>query len=153
MLLLFVNSGMTFLQSYKITRVRGCSIATLPQFHESAIPPAFKSLLIGNYWEKKGLKRYRVRFVIPSPTRRHEQMNSRGIKYQFHKGERVLCFEPDPTKAKVLYDAKVMLHATTQSRLLLCRLECFPLASEIVSIMFVGSLNEGRYLTGTPIVI
>lgn len=45
----------------------------------------------------------------PSPTRRHEQMNSRGIKYQFHKGERVLCFEPDPTKAKVLYDAKVML--------------------------------------------
>lgn len=43
-----------------------------------------------------------------SPTRRHEQMNSRGIKYQFHKGERVLCFEPDPTKAKVLYDAKVM---------------------------------------------
>uniref|UniRef100_H3DAN1 MSL complex subunit 3 n=1 Tax=Tetraodon nigroviridis TaxID=99883 RepID=H3DAN1_TETNG len=36
------------------------------------------------------------------------QMNSRGIKYQFHKGERVLCFEPDPTKAKVLYDAKVI---------------------------------------------
>uniref|UniRef100_A0A3Q0SKY7 MSL complex subunit 3 n=1 Tax=Amphilophus citrinellus TaxID=61819 RepID=A0A3Q0SKY7_AMPCI len=35
-------------------------------------------------------------------------MNSRGLKYQFHKGERVLCFEPDPTKAKVLYDAKVL---------------------------------------------
>ncbi|XP_068575497.1 MSL complex subunit 3-like isoform X1 [Cebidichthys violaceus] len=35
-------------------------------------------------------------------------MNSRGIKYSFHKGERVLCFEPDPTKAKVLYDAKVL---------------------------------------------
>uniref|UniRef100_A0A3P8VTF5 FERM and PDZ domain containing 4 n=1 Tax=Cynoglossus semilaevis TaxID=244447 RepID=A0A3P8VTF5_CYNSE len=35
-------------------------------------------------------------------------MNSRGIKYRFHKGERVLCFEPDPTKAKVLYDAKVL---------------------------------------------
>uniref|UniRef100_A0A672IT77 MSL complex subunit 3 n=1 Tax=Salarias fasciatus TaxID=181472 RepID=A0A672IT77_SALFA len=33
---------------------------------------------------------------------------SRGIKYLFHKGERVLCFEPDPTKAKVLYDAKVL---------------------------------------------
>ena len=45
--------------------------------------------------------------VPPLPARRHEQMNSRGIKYQFHKGERVLCFEPDPTKAKVLYDAKV----------------------------------------------
>uniref|UniRef100_A0A8D3ED82 FERM and PDZ domain containing 4 n=1 Tax=Scophthalmus maximus TaxID=52904 RepID=A0A8D3ED82_SCOMX len=35
-------------------------------------------------------------------------MNSRGIKYQFRKGERVLCFEPDPSKAKVLYDAKVI---------------------------------------------
>ncbi|XP_056157361.1 male-specific lethal 3 homolog [Lampris incognitus] len=35
-------------------------------------------------------------------------MNSRGVKYQFHKGEKVLCFEPDPTKAKVLYDAKVI---------------------------------------------
>uniref|UniRef100_H2LIT3 MSL complex subunit 3 n=1 Tax=Oryzias latipes TaxID=8090 RepID=H2LIT3_ORYLA len=35
-------------------------------------------------------------------------MNSRGIKYHFHKGERVLCFEPDPSKAKVLYDAKVL---------------------------------------------
>lgn len=35
-------------------------------------------------------------------------MNSRGVKYLFHKGERVLCFEPDPTKAKVLYDAKVL---------------------------------------------
>ncbi|XP_064413579.1 male-specific lethal 3 homolog isoform X2 [Latimeria chalumnae] len=33
-------------------------------------------------------------------------MNSRGMKFKFHKGERVLCFEPDPTKAKVLYDAK-----------------------------------------------
>ncbi|XP_028319540.1 male-specific lethal 3 homolog [Gouania willdenowi] len=35
-------------------------------------------------------------------------MSSRGIKYQYNKGERVLCFEPDPTKAKVLYDAKVL---------------------------------------------
>uniref|UniRef100_A0A3P9L927 MSL complex subunit 3 n=1 Tax=Oryzias latipes TaxID=8090 RepID=A0A3P9L927_ORYLA len=35
-------------------------------------------------------------------------MNSRGIKYHFYKGERVLCFEPDPSKAKVLYDAKVL---------------------------------------------
>lgn len=71
-------------------------------------------------------------------------MNSRGIKYQFHKGERVLCFEPDPTKAKVLYDAKVMFCATTQSRLLLCRFECFTLASEVVSFMCVGSLDRGR---------
>ncbi|TNN55697.1 Male-specific lethal 3 [Liparis tanakae] len=35
-------------------------------------------------------------------------MNPRGIKFSFRKGERVLCFEPDPSKAKVLYDAKVL---------------------------------------------
>ncbi|KAJ8378338.1 hypothetical protein AAFF_G00243580 [Aldrovandia affinis] len=35
-------------------------------------------------------------------------MNSRGMKFKFHQGEKVLCFEPDPTKAKVLYDAKVV---------------------------------------------
>lgn len=39
--------------------------------------------------------------------RHDEQMTSRGMKFKFYKGERVLCFEPDPTKAKVLYDAKV----------------------------------------------
>ncbi len=30
-----------------------------------------------------------------------------GTKFKFNEGERVLCFEPDPTKARVLYDAKV----------------------------------------------
>ncbi|XP_062865492.1 male-specific lethal 3 homolog isoform X2 [Trichomycterus rosablanca] len=35
-------------------------------------------------------------------------MNSRGMKFKFQKGEKVLCFEPDPSKAKVLYDAKVV---------------------------------------------
>lgn len=44
-----------------------------------------------------------------SPDRHDEQMNSRGMKFKFHKGEKVLCFEPDPSKAKVLYDAKVTL--------------------------------------------
>ncbi|XP_070540062.1 MSL complex subunit 3-like [Ptychodera flava] len=34
--------------------------------------------------------------------------STRGIKPQFSEGERVLCFEPDPTKAKVLYDSKVL---------------------------------------------
>lgn len=29
------------------------------------------------------------------------------MKFKFHSGEKVLCFEPDPTKARVLYDAKV----------------------------------------------
>ncbi|XP_039220205.1 male-specific lethal 3 homolog isoform X3 [Crotalus tigris] len=40
--------------------------------------------------------------------RHDEQMTSRGMKFKFYKGERVLCFEPDPTKAKVLYDAKIV---------------------------------------------
>lgn len=40
-------------------------------------------------------------------------MTSRGMKFKFHRGERVLCFEPDPTKAKVLYDAKVTGRART----------------------------------------
>ncbi|XP_012971893.1 male-specific lethal 3 homolog isoform X1 [Mesocricetus auratus] len=33
---------------------------------------------------------------------------SEGMKFQFHSGEKVLCFEPDPTKARVLYDAKIV---------------------------------------------
>ena len=32
---------------------------------------------------------------------------SHNAKFKFSEGERVLCFEPDPTKARVLYDAKV----------------------------------------------
>lgn len=40
--------------------------------------------------------------------RHDEQMSaSEGMKFQFHSGEKVLCFEPDATKARVLYDAKV----------------------------------------------
>lgn len=40
--------------------------------------------------------------------RHDEQMSaSEGMKFQFHSGEKVLCFEPDPTKARVLYDAKL----------------------------------------------
>ncbi|XP_021363200.1 male-specific lethal 3 homolog isoform X2 [Mizuhopecten yessoensis] len=35
-------------------------------------------------------------------------MSTRGIKYQYSVGECVLCFEPDPTKARVLYDAKIL---------------------------------------------
>ena len=34
-------------------------------------------------------------------------METRRVKFQFKNGEYVLCFEPDSTKAKVLYDAKV----------------------------------------------
>ncbi|CAK6450668.1 unnamed protein product [Pipistrellus nathusii] len=33
---------------------------------------------------------------------------SEGMKFKFHSGEKVLCFEPDPTKARVLYDAKIV---------------------------------------------
>lgn len=34
-------------------------------------------------------------------------VSTRGVKLKFVEGERVLCYEPDPTKAKVLYDSKV----------------------------------------------
>lgn len=30
------------------------------------------------------------------------------VRFQFGEGERVLCYEPDPSKAKVLYDSKVL---------------------------------------------
>ncbi|KAG8188233.1 hypothetical protein JTE90_021254 [Oedothorax gibbosus] len=33
---------------------------------------------------------------------------TRGVKYKFSSGEKVLCYEPDPTKAKVLYESKVL---------------------------------------------
>lgn len=33
---------------------------------------------------------------------------SRGFKFNFSEGERVLCYEPDPNKAKVLYDSKIL---------------------------------------------
>ncbi|XP_047740862.1 male-specific lethal 3 homolog isoform X1 [Hyalella azteca] len=35
-------------------------------------------------------------------------VSTRGIKSRFCEGERVLCYEPDPTKAKVLYESKVL---------------------------------------------
>ena len=35
-------------------------------------------------------------------------MSTRGLKFNYQVGELVLCFEPDPTKARVLYDAKVL---------------------------------------------
>ncbi|XP_019874666.2 male-specific lethal 3 homolog isoform X2 [Aethina tumida] len=35
-------------------------------------------------------------------------VSTRGVKLKFFEGERVLCYEPDPTKAKVLYDSKVL---------------------------------------------
>lgn len=33
-------------------------------------------------------------------------MAGRGPKFEYEIGEHVLCFEPDLTKARVLYDAK-----------------------------------------------
>ncbi|CAK1545704.1 unnamed protein product [Leptosia nina] len=35
-------------------------------------------------------------------------VSTRSVRYKFSEGERVLCYEPDPTKAKVLYDSKVL---------------------------------------------
>ncbi|XP_050586996.1 male-specific lethal 3 homolog isoform X2 [Bombus affinis] len=37
-----------------------------------------------------------------------EMVSTRGPKFKFCDGEKVLCYEPDPTKAKVLYDSKVL---------------------------------------------
>lgn len=34
--------------------------------------------------------------------------STRGQKSKFVEGERVFCFEPDPTKAKVLYESKIL---------------------------------------------
>ena len=34
-------------------------------------------------------------------------MTGRGVRFEYEIGEIVLCFEPDPTKARVLYEAKV----------------------------------------------
>ena len=36
-------------------------------------------------------------------------MSVKGVRFDFEPGEYVLCFEPDPSKARVLYDAKVMI--------------------------------------------
>jgi len=35
----------------------------------------------------------------------------------FHKGEIVLCYEPDKTKARVLYTSKVSTHTRTPTRI------------------------------------
>ena len=35
-------------------------------------------------------------------------VSTRGIKPKYDIGERVLCYEPDPKKMKMLYDAKVL---------------------------------------------
>ncbi|GAB6031749.1 Male-specific lethal 3 [Chamberlinius hualienensis] len=35
-------------------------------------------------------------------------ISKNGMRFKFDIGEKVLCYEPDPTKAKVLYDSKVL---------------------------------------------
>lgn len=41
-------------------------------------------------------------------------VSTRGIKPKYDIGERVLCYEPDPKKMKMLYDAKVMGHRPSE---------------------------------------
>ncbi|KAK3599519.1 hypothetical protein CHS0354_006648 [Potamilus streckersoni] len=41
-------------------------------------------------------------------------MSLRGVKYSYSVGEIVLCFEPDPTKARVLYEAKILDYDVTR---------------------------------------
>jgi len=38
------------------------------------------------------------------------------IKFAFKEGERVLCYEPDPNKARVLYDSKILGCRTSKSK-------------------------------------
>lgn len=40
-----------------------------------------------------------------------KMVSTRGVKFKFTEGEKVLCYEPDSSKAKVLYDSKVNLRA------------------------------------------
>ncbi|RWS27236.1 male-specific lethal 3-like isoform X1 [Leptotrombidium deliense] len=35
-------------------------------------------------------------------------VSTRGVQLKFVEGEKVLCYEPDPNKAKVLYDSKIL---------------------------------------------
>lgn len=35
-------------------------------------------------------------------------MSSRAVKFKYLPGEHVFCFEPDPTKARVIYEAKIL---------------------------------------------
>ncbi|KAK9498994.1 hypothetical protein O3M35_003519 [Rhynocoris fuscipes] len=35
-------------------------------------------------------------------------VSTRSVKYKFSEGEKVLCYEPDPAKTKVLYNSKVL---------------------------------------------
>ena len=44
-------------------------------------------------------------------------MVTRGIRFLFNEGERVLCYEPDPNKAKVLYDSKILECKVTKDTL------------------------------------
>nr|XP_037277465.1 male-specific lethal 3 homolog isoform X1 [Rhipicephalus microplus] len=37
-----------------------------------------------------------------------EDGSARGVKFKFTEGEKVLCYEPDSSKAKVLYESKVL---------------------------------------------
>lgn len=36
-------------------------------------------------------------------------VSTRGVKLKFSEGEKVLCYEPDPAKTKVLYNSKVCI--------------------------------------------
>ena len=43
-------------------------------------------------------------------SKKQSDMSLRGIKFSFESDENVLCFEPDLSKARVLYEARVSEH-------------------------------------------
>lgn len=45
---------------------------------------------------------------MTSSSKSDKSAKLKDVKYEHHVGERVLCFEPDESKARVLYNAKVI---------------------------------------------
>lgn len=74
--------------------------------------PLAAQVTVSNFWEPI------LRFITRTPATiatsevaeqsQPEDGSSRGIKFKFSEGEKVLCYEPDSSKAKVLYDSKVL---------------------------------------------
>lgn len=73
-------------------------------------------------------------------------VSTRGVRYKFSEGERVLCYEPDPTKAKVLYDSKVRTAVPILTTP--CTNSCLsPLIIIILQIQLQQLLNISQVIT------
>lgn len=71
------------------------------------------------------------------------------MKFKFQKGEKVLCFEPDPSKAKVLYDAKVTWRERRSAWVLIFSLIVMFGAADNATVALMSitnDLNKGFFL-------